>query len=159
MNAIKALQGYGQSIWLDFISRSFLSSGELKRLIDQGVTGVTSNPSIFQKSICETHDYDGVVEAAQKAKTKVDINNLYEKIAIEDIRAAADVLLPVYDAANGADGFVSFEVSPHLAYETAKTVSEARRLWKLVNRPNLMIKVPATKKAFRRSPPLCRDQC
>ena len=145
MNQLKTLQSHGQSIWLDFISRSLLESGELKRLVNQGVTGVTSNPSIFQKSICETHDYDSMVESARKNQSEVDIAALYEKMAIDDIQRACDVLRPVYDSTNGADGFVSFEVSPRLAYYTSVTVSEAERLWKLVNRPNLMIKVPATK--------------
>jgi transaldolase len=147
MKPIEALQKHGQSIWLDFISRSLLSGGELKRLVDEGITGVTSNPSIFQKSICETHDYDDIVQAVQKNKSP-DIPGIYEKMAVDDIQKAADVLRPVYDSTGGSDGFVSFEVSPHLACATAETVSEAERLWKLVNRPNLMIKVPATKEGI-----------
>jgi transaldolase len=144
MNPIKELHTQGQSIWLDLISRSLLTSGELKSLIDQGVTGVTSNPSIFQKSICETHDYDSAIEANQKAQPRLDFLALYEKMAVEDIRAAADVLRPVYDSTQGTDGFVSLEVSPRFSADTKTTISEAKRLWKLVGRPNLMIKVPAT---------------
>jgi transaldolase len=147
MKPIQALQNHGQSIWLDFISRSLLSSGELKRLVDEGVTGVTSNPSIFQKSICETSDYDDLVKVAQKTQSP-DITAIYEKMAVDDIQKAADVLRPVYDSTGGADGFVSFEVSPLLAYKTAETVTEAERLWKLVDRPNLMIKVPATREGI-----------
>ena len=147
MKPILALQEQGQSIWLDYISRSLLASGELKRLIDDGVTGVTSNPSIFQKSICETHDYDDIVQEARKTTTP-DIPGLYEKMAVDDIQKACDVLRPVYDSTKGVDGFVSFEVSPNLAYDTAGTISEARRLWKLVNRPNLMIKVPAAREGI-----------
>jgi transaldolase len=144
MNNIQALKAYGQSIWLDFISRGLLDSGELKNLVDQGVTGVTSNPSIFQKSICETHDYDNLLTSVQKAQPQADVQQIYEKMAVEDIQMACDVLRPVYDSTDGADGFVSFEVSPHLAHDTSTTISEAQRLWKLVSRPNLMIKVPAT---------------
>jgi transaldolase len=144
---LQALQKHGQSIWLDFISRSLLSSGDLKRLVDEGITGVTSNPSIFQKSICETHDYDDLVKSEQNTGSP-DIPGLYEKIAVDDIQKAADVLRPVYNSTNGVDGFVSFEVSPHLAYNPVGTISEADRLWKLVNRPNLMIKVPATKEGI-----------
>ncbi len=144
MNSIQTLRTYGQSIWLDFISRSLLTGGELKRLIDTGVTGVTSNPSIFQKAICETTDYDSAIKAINKVQPGIDVSALYEKLAIEDIRMAADVLRPAYDASNGSDGFVSLEVSPHLSAETDITISEAKRLWALVGRPNLLIKVPAT---------------
>ena len=144
MNSIQTLHSYGQSIWLDFISRSLLTSGELKRLIDEGVSGVTSNPSIFQKSICETGDYDSAIREILKSHPRIDVSSLYEKLAIEDIQMAADTLLPVYDSSGGKDGYVSLEVSPHLANLTEGTISEAQRLWKLVGRPNLMIKVPAT---------------
>lgn len=144
MNSIQALKSLGQSIWLDFISRNLIVSGELKNLIDQGVTGVTSNPSIFQKSICETSDYDAAISSIINSTPGIDIPSLYEKMAIEDIQSAADILLPVYESTNGTDGFVSLEVSPHLSALTKNTVEEALRLWKQVNRPNLMIKVPAT---------------
>jgi transaldolase len=144
MNTIQVLQTLGQSIWLDFISRSLLLSGELKNMVKQGVTGVTSNPSIFQKSICETRDYDSTISAIMKSEPRIDVSSLYEKLAIEDIQAAAEILLPVYESSNGTDGFVSLEVSPHLSAQTTSTIDEARRLWKLVDRPNLMIKVPAT---------------
>lgn len=144
MNNIQALHRYGAAIWLDFISRSLVASGELKRYVDMGVTGVTSNPSIFQKSICETQDYDDLVRQVQESREKADIKTIYERFAVADIRAAADVLKPVYLSTDGVDGFVSFEVSPDLAHETDKTIAEAQRLWKMVDRPNLMIKVPAT---------------
>jgi transaldolase len=144
MNPIQSLQKYGQSIWLDLISRSLLTSGELKKLIDQGVTGVTSNPSIFQKSICETNDYDKAIKDVLNSQPGIDVSVLYEKLALEDIRMAADVLRPIYDFSGGTDGFVSLEVSPHLSALTERTISEAQRLWKLIDRPNLMIKVPAT---------------
>jgi transaldolase len=144
MNSIQALQKQGQFIWLDFISRTLLTSGELKRLLDQGVTGVTSNPSIFQKSICETTDYDNAIQEVLKLQPGIDVGALYEKLAVADIQMAADVLRPVYNSTDGTDGFVSLEVSPHLAALTESTIREAQRLWKLVGRPNLMIKVPAT---------------
>jgi transaldolase len=144
MNSIQNLHGYGQSIWLDSISRSLLTGGELKRFVDKGVTGVTSNPSIFQKAIGESADYDSLIKGILKAQPQIDVYSLYEKLAVEDIQMAADVLRPVYDASQGTDGFVSLEVAPDLAAMTDKTISEARRLWKLVARPNLMIKVPAT---------------
>jgi transaldolase len=138
------LQKYGASIWLDFISRSLLTSGELKHLIGEGITGVTSNPSIFQKSICETSDYDGAIKEILQSQPEIDVPSLYDKLSVADIQMAADSLLPVYNSTSGRDGFVSLEVSPHLADLTDKTVSEAQRLWKLVGRPNLLIKVPAT---------------
>jgi transaldolase len=144
MNSIQALQSYGASIWLDFISRSLLTSGDLSKFIEKGVTGVTSNPSIFQKSICDTTDYDNAIDEATKSNPGIDVQGLYEKLAVVDIQMAADALRPVYDAARGTDGFVSLEVSPRLSAQTDNTISEARRLWKLVDRPNLMIKVPAT---------------
>jgi transaldolase len=144
MNSIQALRIHGQSIWLDFISRSLLSSGELKRLIDKGVTGLTSNPSIFQKSICETADYDDAISSILKSQPKIGIPALYEEMAMADIQMAADALRPVFDSTAGTDGFVSLEVSPHLATLTENTISEAQRLWKSVGRPNLLIKVPAT---------------
>jgi transaldolase len=144
MNPIHELHNQGQSIWLDLISRSLLTGGGLKDLIDQGVTGVTSNPSIFQKSICETGDYDDAIAAILKSQPGIDVQALYEKLAVEDIQQAADILRPVYDSTGGADGFVSLEVSPHLSAMTESTISEAQRLWELVGRPNLMIKVPAT---------------
>jgi transaldolase len=144
MNSIQALQMNGQSTWLDFISRSLLTGGELNRLMDLGVTGVTSNPSIFQKAIGETDDYNEAISAILKSQPEISVTELYEKIAIPDIQMAADALRPVFDATGGTDGFVSLEVSPRLASLTANTISEARRLWKSVGRPNLLIKVPAT---------------
>jgi transaldolase len=144
MNSIQSLQTLGQSIWLDYISRSLLTSGELSRFISLGVTGVTSNPSIFQKSFCETGDYDSAIKAIVKSKPNIDTPSLYERLAIEDIQTAANLLLPIYNSTSGTDGFVSFEVSPHLSNSTQDTILEARRLWKLINQPNLMIKVPAT---------------
>jgi transaldolase len=135
----------GQAIWLDTIQRSLVISGGLERLVrEDGLRGVTSNPSIFCKAIAGTTEYDHAVAASLEADPSVTTEALYEALAIEDIRSAADVLRTVYDAADGSDGFVSLEVSPHLAHDTNGTVDSARRLWAAVDRPNLMVKVPAT---------------
>ena len=144
MNPIMALQDVGQSIWLDYIRRDLITGGELDRLIGQGIRGVTSNPSIFEKAIAGSRDYDADLARFIEADACIAPSNLFDRIAVEDIRRAADVLRSVYDATDGADGFVSLEVSPNLARETEATVEEARRLWRTVDRPNLMIKVPAT---------------
>ena len=144
MNSIQLLQKQGASVWLDFISRDLINSGELKQLIDQGVTGVTSNPSIFQKAMCEPGAYNEPILRTRKAFPKLDIEGLYEKMAVHTIQMAADELKSIYDSTGGADGFVSLEVSPHLSASTDQTILEARRLWKEVGKANLMIKVPAT---------------
>jgi transaldolase len=140
-NAQKALK-LGQSIWLDSISRDMIQSGELNRLRELGVTGVTSNPTIFEKAIAESSTYDAAI--SKYAADGASAETVFERLAIDDIRDAADVLRPAYDAAGGKDGFVSIEVSPRLAYDTDGTVTEARRLWAAINRPNVMIKVPGT---------------
>jgi transaldolase/glucose-6-phosphate isomerase len=138
---MKELARLGQSIWLDYIRRNLITSGELKRLVDEGLGGVTSNPSIFEKAIVGSNDYADILGGDN---TGVDAMTLYERLAIRDIQDAADVLRPVFDRTNGRDGFVSLEVSPYLANETRATIEEARRLWKTVNRPNLMVKIPGT---------------
>jgi transaldolase/glucose-6-phosphate isomerase len=144
-NPLNRLHDYGQAVWLDFLSRRFIAEGGLKKLIEQdGLTGVTSNPSIFEKAINSSTDYDAQLKAAV-ASDDCDAMALYERLAIEDIRQAADALRRVYDRTEGCDGYVSLEVSPYLAMDTEATVVEARRLWKAVGRRNLMIKVPATK--------------
>jgi transaldolase/glucose-6-phosphate isomerase len=138
-----ALAALGQSIWLDSIGRRLLASGELRRLIEHdGVTGVTSNPAIFEKAIASGDDYADIADAT--ASRGVPPQEIYERIATRDVRQAADVLRPVYDRTAGRDGYVSLEVSPHLAHDTDGTVREARRLWATVGRPNLMVKVPGT---------------
>ena len=144
MNPVKTLENHGQAIWLDFLARGFVAKGDLKALIDtDGVKGVTSNPSIFEKAIGSSDEYDGAIgKALQKGDRSV--ADLFEAVAIEDIQNAADVLRPVYDRLDGADGFVSLEVSPYLAMDTKGTIAEAERLWKDVKRQNLMVKVPAT---------------
>ncbi len=142
-NPLLKLRAYGQSIWLDYIRRNMLLSGELKQLIDQdGLRGVTSNPSIFEKAITGSHDYDEAIrDLAREGKS---VEEIYQTLTIADIQRAADVFRPVYDELEGRDGFVSLEVSPHLAYDTQGTISEAHRLWEALDRPNVLIKVPAT---------------
>ena len=142
MTKVHDLAELGQSIWLDYIRRTFLESGEFQDLIDAGVSGVTSNPAIFTAAIAGSADYDTALEAlANEGKSTVEI---YERLAIEDIQEAADMLRPVYDRSDGRDGYVSLEVSPELAHDTEGTVAEARRLHAALDRPNVMIKVPAT---------------
>lgn len=144
MNPVKALENHGQAVWLDFLARGFVAKGDLKALIDtDGVKGVTSNPSIFEKAIGSSDEYDGAIGQALK-KGDRPVADLFEHLAVEDIQHAADVLRPVYDQLNGDDGFVSLEVSPYLAMDTKGTIAEAERLWKDVKRKNLMVKVPAT---------------
>jgi transaldolase len=143
-NPLLQLAAAGQSVWLDFIHRDILEDGQLKRLISQdGVTGVTSNPSIFEQSIGHAADYDDRLQRLLGLGVEA-AEELYERLAIIDVRAAADQLRPVYDRLLRRDGYVSLEVSPHLAMDTEATVAEARRLWRAVDRPNLMIKVPGT---------------
>ena len=144
MNPLQQLEACGQSPWLDDLHRTLMSSGELKNLIDNhGLKGLTSNPSIFEKAIGSTHDYDDVLKQ-MLGEGKADDMTVYETIAIADIQAAADAFRPVYEAANGADGFVSLEVAPNIANDTEATKADAKRLWAAVHRPNLMIKIPGT---------------
>ena len=142
-NPLKGLLNFGQSVWLDYIRRSLITSGELRRLVvEDGLRGVTSNPAIFEKAIVGSTDYESVIDSEESAA--LDAKGLYEKIAVKDVQDAADILRPVYDESKSRDGYVSLEVSPLLANDTAGTLQEARRLWKTVDRPNLMVKVPAT---------------
>jgi transaldolase / glucose-6-phosphate isomerase len=144
MNPVKALENHGQAVWLDFLARGFIAKGDLQKLIDSdGVKGVTSNPSIFEKAIGSSDEYDGPIGSALK-KGDRPVAELFEHLAVEDIQHAADVLRPVYDQLEGNDGFVSLEVSPYLAMDTKGTIAEAQRLWNDVSRKNLMVKVPAT---------------
>ena len=144
MNPVKALEAHGQAVWLDFLARGFVAKGDLKKLIESdGIKGVTSNPSIFEKAIGSSDEYDGPIGQALKSGDRP-VAELFEHLAIEDIQHAADVLRPVYDRLGGHDGFVSLEVSPYLALDTKATIVESERLWKHVDRKNLMVKVPAT---------------
>ena len=145
MHHLKDVQKLGQSIWLDFIQRGLITGGRLKKLIDEGILGMTSNPTIFHKAIAQSQDYDDAIRTILKSDPGADAGVIYDHLTIEDIRMAADVLRPVYEATDGVDGLVSLEPSPHLAYDTDGTLAEVRRLWRLVDRPNLMMKVPATR--------------
>jgi transaldolase/glucose-6-phosphate isomerase len=142
-NRLRALQVFGQSVWLDYIRRSLITSGELSRLIDEdGLRGVTSNPAIFEKAVAASSDYRQILEALDVRS--LDAKTLYERLAVDDVQQAADLLRPVYEETSKRDGYVSLEVSPLLAGDTAGTLDEARRLWQAVGRDNVMIKVPAT---------------
>jgi len=146
-NPLLILEAFGQSVWLDDLRRSEIENGDLKRLIDQdGLSGLTSNPSIFEKAIAESNDYNAAIQAlAAQGKT---VEEIYQALTVEDIQNAADLFRPVFDRSLGADGFVSLEVSPRLAHDTAGTVAEARQLWAAVSRPNLFIKVPGTREGL-----------
>ena len=146
-NPLLGLEALGQSVWWDYLRRNALDNGELKQLIDQdGLGGLTSNPSIFEKAIGESNDYDTVIRSMVMERKSIE--EIYEVLTIEDIQRAADLFRPVFDRLKGGDGFVSLEVSPKLAHDTAGTVTEARRLWSAVDRPNLFIKVPATREGL-----------
>ncbi|HEX8873861.1 MAG TPA: transaldolase [Nitrosospira sp.] len=145
MNPLKQLLQHGQSIWLDSISRDLIKSGELQRLVtEDSLRGLTSNPTIFEQAIGHGTEYDDALYQLLRTNEKQTENALFEALAVEDIRMAADVLRPVYDESGGSDGYVSLEVSPHLARDTEGSIAEARRLWRAVQRPNLMIKIPST---------------
>ncbi|MFW2852939.1 transaldolase [Sphingomonas sp. TX0543] len=145
MGRLNELESHGQAVWLDFVDRKFLDEGGLKKLVaEDGITGVTSNPSIFEKAMGHGTAYDASLAAFDEANPDASAMARYEHLAIEDIRNAADTLRPVYDRLNAKDGYVSLEVSPKLAEDTDGTIAEAARLWKAVDRPNLMIKIPGT---------------
>ena len=143
-NPLRTLLECGQSVWLDYIRRDLITSGKLKRLIDEdGLRGITSNPAIFEKAIAESSDYDDILKELA-SRRELDATARFEQIAIRDIQDAADLLRPVYESSKFRDGFVSLEVSPYLAHKTQETTEEARCLWKAVRRDNVMIKVPGT---------------
>src|SRR5262249_13548910 len=141
-NPLVGLQQYGQSVWLDYIRRSLITSGELRRLIEEdGLRGVTSNPAIFEKAIAGSTDYNDVLGSSSSGGHEPQA--VYEEIAVRDVQEAADALSGVYEHSQKRDGYVSIEVSPLLAQNLEGTLQEARRLWRAVSRPNVMIKVPA----------------
>jgi transaldolase/glucose-6-phosphate isomerase len=142
MNSIQQVQALGQSVWLDYIRRGLIKSGELKQLIEEGITGLTANPTILEKAIIGSTDYDAELRALRHNEKKNE--EIYEIMAIEDIRQAADLLRPIYDRTHGADGYPCLEISPILAYDTTGSIKEARRLFAALERPNVMVKVPAT---------------
>ena len=145
MGKLQELEACGQAVWLDFLDRKFLGEGGLERLVEQdGLTGVTSNPSIFEKAMGHGEAYDWSLAVFDRDNADAEPMARYEHLAVEDIRSAADTLRPVYDQSDAHDGYVSLEVSPYLANDTQKTTAEARKLWAAVDRPNLMIKIPGT---------------
>ncbi|MCL4502265.1 MAG: transaldolase [Deltaproteobacteria bacterium] len=146
-NPLINLTDLGQSIWLDYISRDMIDTGELQKLIDEdGLRGVTSNPSIFDKAISGSKDYDDDISFL--AREGKDIQEIYEALTVTDVQRAADAFRPCFDKLQGADGFISLEVNPHLAHDTHGTIREARRLWSKLDRPNVFIKVPSTKEGL-----------
>lgn len=146
MNKLQQLAELGQSVWLDFIRRSFMETGEMQELIDIGLRGVTSNPSIFDSAVSESNDYDD--QLGELARAGRSAEQIYQEIVVADIRRACDLFRPVYDRTGGGDGFVSLEVSPDLAHDTQGTMDEVRHYWDWVGRPNLMIKIPATEAGY-----------
>jgi transaldolase len=141
---IAELNKLGQSLWFDYIERSLIDNGELASMIENGeIQGVTSNPSIFNTAIAKSNDYDEKLESL--AKVGLTSEQIFYQLAIKDIQDAADLFMPLYESTDGGDGYVSLEVSPYLANDTQATIEEARNIWKSVNRPNLMVKIPATK--------------
>jgi transaldolase len=143
---LKQLAEHGQSVWIDYLSRKLVQGGDLAGLVDDGVVGVTSNPTIFQAAIAEGDAYDDQIK--ELSATESEPKEIFIALACDDIRAACDVLRPVWDEGNGRDGWVSFEVDPNLAHETDATVDEAKRLHALVERPNVLIKIPATREGL-----------
>lgn len=143
VNPLQKIKALGQSVWLDYIQRDILENGEVARMIEKdGLAGMTSNPSIFEKAITEHDDYDEAISLLMRRDASS--REIYETLTLNDVRRAADLFRSVYDESSGRDGFVSLEVSPHLAYDTEQTIVEAKRLWTALDRPNVMIKVPAT---------------
>lgn len=140
----KLYDDYGQSVWLDYIDRDLLIRGGLEKLIESGVRGVTVNPTIFHKAVTASADYDTPIRDILQKDPAIEEEVLYERLIVSDVTLAADLLEPVYTRSNGKDGFVSLEVSPHLAYDTEASISSARHLWQAVGKPNLMIKIPGT---------------
>ena len=143
---MRELLDHGQSVWLDYLRRGMTRSGELADLVDAGLRGMTSNPTIFERAIAGSTDYDEAIAAL--ADSRMTDREVFETLAIQDVQEAADVLRPVYDETNGADGFVSIEVSPALARDTEGSIAEARRLWRAVNRPNAMVKIPGMREGW-----------
>ncbi|MBC8145695.1 MAG: transaldolase, partial [bacterium] len=134
-NPLEALHAHGQSIWYDFISRDFIASGKMKALVDRGVRGMTSNPTIFEKAISKGSDYDKQISTLSRAGKQTD--EIATELFITDVRNACDVMRPVFDSSNGTDGFISIEVNPRLAANTNATIAEAQHLWATIDRPNV----------------------
>ncbi|MEX2353044.1 MAG: transaldolase [Gammaproteobacteria bacterium] len=156
VNRIKQINTFGQSVWLDYLSRSLIESGMLRQLIEEdGISGVTTNPAIFEKAVTAGTVYDNAIRAMARQGKPAEA--IYRTLAVQDVTAAADILYSVYESTDHRDGYVSIEVSPHLAYDTAGTVREARALWKELDRPNVLIKVPGTEAGLPAIRQLIRD--
>lgn len=152
---IQELNQYGQSVWLDFVQRSLIRSGDLQDFVELGASGITSNPALFEKAISKSSDYDDqMLRLAEEGKTPAEI---YEALTVEDARLADDVLRPIFDRTNGMDGFFSLEVEPHLAHDKQGSIVAAERLFKSVDRPNIMIKIPATEEGYGAIQELIKD--
>ena len=148
INVLQQLEALGQSIWYDNISRPLILKGELKKMVDEGLLGVTSNPTIFEKAISGSSDYDDQIQELLKHTPGIGVDGIIQSLMVEDIRMATDVLRPVYDRTNGRDGYVSIEVTPTKARDTRATIEEVRLLWSLVDRKNVMVKIPATREGL-----------
>ena len=148
MNNLQKLAQLGQSIWYDNISRGVIRKGELKRMVDEGLLGVTSNPTSFDKAISSSNDYDDQIRDLVEKNPNIDAGEIIQALMVKDIQMACDVLRPVYDLTKGGDGFISIEVTPNKARDTKATIDEVRDLWAKVNRPNLMVKIPSTKEGL-----------
>ena len=146
MTKLEQLANLGQSIWLDFIRRSLITSGELQFLVDDGLRGMTSNPTIFDKAISGSSDYDEAMRALVDQGASAE--KIFDALTVEDVGMAADIFRPVFDRTRGKDGYVSIEVSPKLAHDTAGTLADARRLWQTLKCPNVMVKIPATQEGL-----------
>src|SRR6266478_5353351 len=148
MNPLRELLNYGQSVWLDYIRRGLITSGELqKHIVEDGLRGMTSNPAIFEKAMTGSEDYATQLKQLEEAGV-TDAFKLYEALAIPDIQDAADILRPIYDETKGGDGYVSLEVSPYLGRNTQGSIDDARRYWTTVKRLNVMIKIPGTEEGL-----------
>jgi transaldolase len=145
-NIIQELAEFGQSVWLDYISRSLIDTGKLKGLIDKGLRGMTSNPTIFDKAVSSSNDYDNKIQNLKKINKSTFA--IYDELTVQDIQDAADTFKQVFESTNGLDGYVSLEINPKLAYDIEKTIEEGKRLYKKVDRPNVMFKVPSTNQGF-----------
>ncbi len=148
MNALQRLEQLGQSIWYDNISRSLIQSGDLRRMVDEGLLGVTSNPTIFDKAISGSTDYDSQIRELVKSNRTIPVGDIIQSLMVKDIQMAADILLPVYERTSGRDGYVSVEVTPGKARDTQATIEEVRLLWSRIGRKNLMVKIPATREGL-----------
>ncbi len=148
MNSIQQLEKVGQSIWFDNISRRLITRGDLKKMVDQGLLGVTSNPTIFDNAISGSNDYDDQIRELVENSPKISVSEIIQGLIVKDIQMAADVLNTVYERTHGRDGYVSVEVTPSKARDTKATIDEVRQLWGRINRKNLMVKIPATKEGL-----------